>query len=899
MSFERIDTLKALQLISSKGVMVTATRRLARFWELEFARYNQKQGRTVWPTPRIMPLSAWLEHLFSLLPAGQEEYLLNPVQELFLWEKTIEQTDPHAGLMGLSALAKDCIRALELIKAHQIPEQEIAALDDEQGRIFTTLFEIFINSCARNKFITRACLSDWLSKALPGHSDLVPEKLIVQGFLDFTPQQEHFLNSLSSQGCQIFTVRHSIKPSVICRTGYDSFQAEAEAAARRARAVLEKNPQARVGIIVPELENLRQEILRIFDQVFHPEYTVRILEPENRACNISLGSALISFPLVSAAMNFLKLLSSPAWEIDCLEEFLFSPFFRGADSELQARSALALELRQSSQPWYRPGHILKLASDPGKDCHAPLLANILSSSMDSLKHQADSQSPGSWAGFIFDLLVRAGWPGSRTLNSAEYQACQAFKEELSSLASLEMICARALFSKMQNTLEQLLSRRIFQPETPETPVQILGIRESPGLEFDHLWVMNCSADNFPGPARPNPLLPVQLQARYRIPGASPETRLKLAEQRISMLSASAGRIIFSYTYLDQDRHVLESPLIKNFPQASPGEISGFEPQDIPALFHDPSLLIKTIDDYGLPFTGNRLQGGVRIFQEQAQCPFKGYARHRLKADPLKEPQLDLTALDRGNLVHNALKKFWDEACSSQELQEIKEDNALSGYIQDVCQAALKEWDLREHVLFTEAFQELEHMRLCRILSGWLSLELAREDFEVLAHEKKEEITISGLGLKTRLDRLDRIGPDQLVIIDYKTGSSAYNLKNIWMEDRLLEPQLPIYSLITCQNTAGLALALVHPSLVRFQGIISSNHQNSLGQKLSTPEKFSKQDLQEIITLWREKLENLAGEIIEGLALADPFPPHQDNTCRYCGLMPLCRILSSQLPSAQA
>jgi hypothetical protein len=70
----------------------------------------------------------------------------------------------------------------------------------------------------------------------------------------------------------------------------------------------------------------------------------------------------------------------------------------------------------------------------------------------------------------------------------------------------------------------MASEAIFQPEAPEVPIQILGVLESGGLEFDHLWVMGLTDDAWPLPARPNPFMPVRLQRAAGIPQSDPVSR---------------------------------------------------------------------------------------------------------------------------------------------------------------------------------------------------------------------------------------------------------------------------------------------------------------------------------------------------------------------------------------
>ena len=56
---------------------------------------------------------------------------------------------------------------------------------------------------------------------------------------------------------------------------------------------------------------------------------------------------------------------------------------------------------------------------------------------------------------------------------------------------------------------------LFQAESPDTPIQILGPLESTGLTFDALWLLGLDDYNWPPAPQSNPLLPNRLQRVHR------------------------------------------------------------------------------------------------------------------------------------------------------------------------------------------------------------------------------------------------------------------------------------------------------------------------------------------------------------------------------------------------
>src|SRR5690606_8670976 len=74
-------------------------------------------------------------------------------------------------------------------------------------------------------------------------------------------------------------------------------------------------------------------------------------------------------------------------------------------------------------------------------------------------------------------------------------------------------------------LEHLARQRPFAAERAPAPVQILGMLETTGLRFTHLWVTGLAEESWPGPVQANPLLPLSVQRAYGIPRVDPDGEL--------------------------------------------------------------------------------------------------------------------------------------------------------------------------------------------------------------------------------------------------------------------------------------------------------------------------------------------------------------------------------------
>jgi inactivated superfamily I helicase len=65
---------------------------------------------------------------------------------------------------------------------------------------------------------------------------------------------------------------------------------------------------------------------------------------------------------------------------------------------------------------------------------------------------------------------------------------ETWRELLSVLSTLDEVTDRISYAEAFSTLVHMAGERIFQPKTPEVPVQVMGLLEAAGLEFDGLWI---------------------------------------------------------------------------------------------------------------------------------------------------------------------------------------------------------------------------------------------------------------------------------------------------------------------------------------------------------------------------------------------------------------------------
>lgn len=826
--------------------VVTPNRRLAQVLTAEFDSLQCARNLPAWDDADILPYGAFVQRLYeeSVYADGAADLprLLTPAQERRLWETVLE----GAELLSVADTAADCAAAWRIAHAWRI---EGAALSgpasfpgNEDTQAFAGWAREYRRRCASNGFTDAARLPDLKLAAAR------PQQLVAFGFDILPPQLRDFL------GPAVLECRPERKTSKPIRVSFPSARHELAAAANWARARLEEG-RKRIGVVVPDLEPRRREVLRVFARTMHPGHALPGTGRTPQPFNASLGEPLIDYPLVAAALGILEFaFGEKAFEE--VSRLLRSPFLGGAQQEMLARAQLDARLRGELGTRVSLGKVLALAGS------CPLLRARLEGLFAGAKKR-ESQSPHEWAQLFTGLLQAAGFPGERSLDTEEFQARAGFEAQLGEFARLGALPGKISAGEALRQLRRICADVLFQPKSPDAPIQVVGVLESAGMEFDCLWVSGLTEENWPLKARPHPFLPVALQRKAGIPEAAAETSLALDRRITQGWLGAADEVMLSWPEKDGDRDLLPSPLIAD---VAPGpldivELSGY--QDV--LFQARSTESLT-DSEAPPLREPKVRGGTRVLADQAACPFRAFARHRLQAEALDAPSAGPDAMARGTLLHALMAGIWKEVKTREGL-----DRDLSDVISRSAATAVTDLGLEGR------FAELERRRLERLARDWLEVEKARPAFEVVAIEEKRSLGIGGLEFSGRIDRMDRLADGTHALIDYKTGSRV--TPNDWLGARPDEPQLPLYAVTAREHVSAVVYAKLRRGDMKMAGF-------SIREK-DFPGVKQAQSWSGLVEGWKAELAALAAGFAQGFAQVDP--KRGLSTCRYCDLKPLCRV----------
>jgi ATP-dependent helicase/nuclease subunit B len=838
------------------AVLLTATRRLARVSRFEFTSWQRDRGRSVWKSPLILPLDAYVRRLWdNWLALGSGEWdgvLLTARQEALVWEQIIRDSPEGASLLQIDATARRAMDAWSLIHDWRLPlDGRYAATEDCAA--FLSWTQTFERLRARNNWLDRARLPDFVLDRVRRGEIARPSAAWYCGFDELSPQQREFLTEIGAASYAP-PLQRTVTRTRVCATALD----EIRCAAAWARRVLEENPAARVGVVVPNLSRLRSKVERVFREELQPGNT-----PEAEAAfHVSLGRPLSDYPMAGAAFLALEFAAGPI-ALTKAGMLLRSPYLAGADEERDARGSLDARLRRF-EGW--EVSIDDARRQAGAEC--PRLRRSLKALSNVAAGNENGRLPHvEWSATFSKCLKAIGWPGDRTPNTHEHQLLRSWTEVLSDFSSLDAVAGPASFSEAIARLRAIADSTIFQFEDTGAPVQISDHIESAGVRFDRLWVMGLDDETLPPAADPNPFLPVSLQWEYRVPHSSAERQFEFGRMVFERLKASAPDVVLSFAQTEGDRVLAPSPFLTATPQPVDAE-----PNAWIANIRAAAKLETIVDETGPPHTDEGVQrGGARLLADVAACPFRAFAAYRLGARELEQIEAGLSARDKGTATHAVLQRIWSELQSHAALCALGPAE-LSDLLRRHIADALERYEPSTN-------RAVEAIRLERLLLRWLELERSRPPFTVVNLEEKKTIEIGGLHLEVRADRIDELSDGRQVILDYKTGDVK---SKAWTGPRLDEPQLPLYCISTEGRVAGAVFARIRAEKVEFAGAADTPlpaFQSYTG-KHGPP-------LAEQIVEWRQSLTSLAAQFRAGDARVDP--KYGDKTCEYCAIVPLCRI----------
>ncbi|MFI4869414.1 MAG: PD-(D/E)XK nuclease family protein [Steroidobacterales bacterium] len=878
-------TSEILEHLNGGGTLVVPSRQRATAVRVAHSNAMLIAGLRVWDSPDVLPWGAWIERELDAARARGElsRLRLSAAEEWLLWREAV-----HAACSGLAVLRPDAL--IEPVR------RAIGRLDDygmslkrastAESAVLLQARAAFSRRCAELGAIGGSSWRDCAEHLRPS------ARLLLSGFACLGSARRQWLEQ---HGARIRaepppSASEPLAGAAAQVIGNDNPLLEAEAAAQWCAALLERDAQARLLLVVPRLAQQRHVWERALSQRLDFDALLAAgTSPGDAPFALEGGQALAAYPVVATALQLIAVAAEGA-QFEPLSAVLRSAYLGAFERNQCLR--IDLWLREHNLDDIEPALLGRLVAPVGAALGEPAAAALrgLIAALDAAVAPGLA-TPALWARSFAQLLQRCGWPGQRSLGSDEQQVRMRFDELLGDFAAIAAPVGRLDGAQASRLLRDMAQRIAFEPASDDVPVTVTASLDDPIVRYDGVWVAGLSAEIWPPAAQPDALLPLLLQRDLGLPEASPGGQLQLALQRMRQWQRCAARCVWSWSRSEAELPRDRSPLLGEplaAVAATDGALaersSGFELHAWLAAQAPPLQAWR--DDNGPSWPRQRaLAGGIRLLELQSLCPFRGFAELRLQARPLPAPQPGIDPRVRGQLLHRALELFWRTTRDSATLHQ-RDSEATRALVRDCVDAAIEQIVARRPGGLTPPLLRRERARTERLLGRLIEWELTREPFQTHSLESQLPCAIAGASLQLRLDRVDRLGDGRLVVIDYKSGAAqAFDA----FAERPPQPQLPAYAMALGDEVAAVVALYLGRDGLKARGLADRSERLPKIGAVPGGESAWPPLLQQ----WREQLQRLVREFLDGEAAVQP----QRGACEYCHLQMLCRVDAQVLAAA--
>ncbi|MEZ5573166.1 MAG: PD-(D/E)XK nuclease family protein [Halioglobus sp.] len=877
-----ISSLEAL--IEEGFILLTPNQRLARRIKAQWDAQRLAAGAKVWKPLPVHAVEDWLLQQWDVAASKQLVAQVTPLgyaQILEVWRQVItthsdDNADYH--LLRTESIAEIADHARELLLRWQVDTrlskvQQLFHFERDCGT-----FMQWLKMFAQRLEAAELCTPTDCLVQLANVTGLVPvSRVALVEFDQIAPLVRAALSAVTLQWLEVVpTHTHGER---LLHT-FSSKRAELQALASWVVCQHRVSPTTTIGIVLSNGNSDRASL----EYLLRREFDCLGENYNSLPVNFSSGVALLHVPLVRDAFAALAT-GLEEITVSAVVHLLHSRFLISADTQHVVTQSFVKALYSHGRERLSVSTVCDLAGEASMRSAIDFVLHRQLRAMSRMLTRRRKALPSAWVAQFNEILSLWGWSGEDSLDSLEYQQLDLWLRTLDEFSALDAVCRPMDFAQALALLRDCCARQVFQPQTADSPIQVLGPLEAAGLSFDHLWVCGMQATTWPSAAQPNPFIPVAIQTQFAMPHANSERELAFSSGLIDQYARKSGTLHASYCRQLDGIPELPSALITEFKLQVIAEPTAVAMQWISSSRE--AALVAIEDRQAPPLQredGNLHAGGSSLLEHQSQCPFRAFATHRLQLSPLPDFYTGLSAAERGALLHAVLAAIWEQLGDSATLLKLTASQQEQAVVAAI-DFAIKDLTTRQLGRQGKAFWSLEKERLARLLHEWLAVKRLREPFTVIATESELELQLATLKIRLRADRIDQLGDSSHMVIDYKSG--ATNIRD-WLGERPANPQLPLYALAQQDTVSVLAFAQVRARQCRYTGLGSVVAAAGISTEIALSQKTGSvdQDWKNLKKSWRRILEGLANEFIVGEARVDPHTP---SVCTACGLQALCRI----------
>ncbi|HKY70073.1 MAG TPA: PD-(D/E)XK nuclease family protein, partial [Gammaproteobacteria bacterium] len=919
-----------IESLKKGAIVLTATGRSANTLINLYNLSQKKHQSFVWPSPKIYTLKDWFNLLwreYSLDREFKGGILLTPWQQEALWEEIIKNSPWAQGLVQLSGTAKSAMKAWALLQRYQIPLDH-HELQDEIEHVKE--IEAFVSWATA--YQRRLRENNWVDEI--GMLEILPVPKVttpfigVVGFDDMPPQLTQYFEKCQKNGiCIEKIIPYEKRTTKVIRTQFETPIQEFQAMANWAKALIENHAEGPIAIVLPELAKYRAELISVLDHTFFQE---SLLHAENEVSveyNISAGEPLKKVPVILVAFKILGLMTERIALSDVTflmrSPYIFDNYHNmGSGAELcnalfewgqgqvdltdlihrlqrekagegqnqYTRTSLLLGKAANERIpprayWMHNGGERMQPTQPKNKMERVYAAQAWDRALKQLipmrEEKNGKRSYFEWASFFRNVLEKMNWPGERALTSVEHQAVKRFYAMLDVFSQLDVTCKPVNDGQALSQLSKMTSYEMFQPETRQVRMDVLGILEATALPFEHVWIGGMQNRAWPLPPNPNPFIPLSLQRKLDMPHATSEREYHFSKSVLEGLIENSQHVVLSSPHWADEQILAPSELIRSYVYEKPE--SFIRTTLLNQIPKDLNIWETIIEQNAPPVQGEeKIGGGSTLIGLQAACPFRAFAQMRLQAKRGEQKIVfGLRPEQRGKILHKILQILWQDLRDQKTLKAYF-GKMLSDKIEEVTKQVISECQkLEPHI--PKIVWNIEFQRIIPVLESYFVLEMSREPFTVVGCEQTVDVKLGDLSLTLRLDRVDKTETGERIVIDYKTGKVSLS---DMLGPRPHSPQLPLYCLID-EKTSGVTFVELKSDGCQFIGISKTK---DLCKGMISVDAIRAPDIPKdwgsLVDYWKKVLMDLSTAFMSGDASINP---KDQETCLYCDFQDLCRI----------
>lgn len=870
------DLARLAPYLEQGAVILTPNRRLARAVRAAEQTWRKELGQVVWSSSTVLPLAQyWTLRWEQAQTRGllRPGVLIDAYAQCLLWKSLIEQHSDSFTLISPMQAARQCQRAHEALNLWMLDRRSSALKQrfmlSDDGQNFWQWAELFDHKLIELKLQTPE--QAWRSLLE------VPEQIdapVVLLNADPLPALHEALLAASAH-CERVLVNES-PTTAVSASAFESMDDELAAAAVWCREQTMARPTSRFAVVLADMQRDRAQL----EYYLRREFDCLSADYDSLPVNFATGFALDTTPLVRDALTILDV-SRETLDVETFVALIQSAFVGDTGLSREETSRLIDELRSLYVQRLSQRMLRQVSQGITTAEQGPWMRLRELESAQRLRHRR--APPSQWVALFKDVLAHWGWPLGRSLDSLEYQQFQQWMETCERFAGLDQILGACSYEIAVTQFRALVSEQMFQPQTQDRGIQVLGHLETEGLRFDGMWLAGMDSAQWPASPKANPFLPYDLQKQFRMPHVDAEWEWTWAQRRWERWLGSASEIVASYVRNRDEVALAPTSFLSGYP------VTEYQADAVEARWQNQFADVRKqrVALPAVPLAKHEWayeKGGASLLEHQANCAFRAFAALRLRSGRDGEPAPGLLPFERGQILHRALYQLTGTFPNQPSLQSASAselDDAVSLATTDAFKSLRK--NRREVV--PVAVVDLEHSRLQVLLKQWLAFEQGRtEPYEVIARELETSLDLGGLSLTLRIDRVDKIANDYLAVLDYKTGVPESVLR--WIESPPTRPQMPLYA-CTEPVPAAVAYVTVRAGEIGFKGIGSSGFEKGVDEasKHVPGSEDSGEAIRELRKTWSGDLRAIADDFLRGESRVDPTV----DACRYCQRQSLCRV----------